>query len=68
MRSLLHYSQNPIAVTIQAEQFGGSRLFDLFGGGEFPSFDADGTLTLTLGTQSFYWLHVGTPSSDGGRQ
>ena len=35
------------------------RLYDLFGGGDFPSVDEDGTLTLTLGTQSFYWLHLG---------
>ena len=62
------FAQNPVAVTIQAEQFAGSRLFDLFGGGEFPPFAEDGSLTLTLGTQSFYWLHIGTPSFAGGRQ
>ena len=62
------FAQNPIAVTIRAEQFAGSRLYDLFGGGEFPSFDADGTVTLTLGTQSFYWLHIGATSIAGGRQ
>ena len=32
---------------------------DLFGGGEFPAVDADGRVTLTLATQSFYWLHLG---------
>ena len=26
---------------------------------EFPTVGDDGTITLTLGTQSFYWLHVG---------
>ncbi|MEK6344494.1 MAG: hypothetical protein V4737_11750, partial [Curtobacterium sp.] len=33
--------------------------YDLFGGSVFPSFDEHGSVTLTLGTQSFYWLHVG---------
>jgi maltose alpha-D-glucosyltransferase/alpha-amylase len=61
------FAHNPVSATIMAEQFAGSALFDLFGGGEFPSFGEDGSLTLTLGTQSFYWLHVGTPSFAGGR-
>jgi maltose alpha-D-glucosyltransferase/alpha-amylase len=55
------FAHNPISVTIQAEQFAGSHLFDLFGGGEFPTVGEDGTITLTLATQSFYWLHVGSP-------
>jgi maltose alpha-D-glucosyltransferase / alpha-amylase len=65
---VFNFAQNPIAVTIRAEQFAGARLYDLFGGGEFPSFDADGAVTLTLGTQSFYWLHVGSTGIAGGRQ
>ena len=45
----------------------GVRSYDLFGGGSFPSFDDDGKVTLTLGTQSFYWLHVAPrPAPDGG--
>ncbi|MBK4346883.1 maltose alpha-D-glucosyltransferase [Lacisediminihabitans changchengi] len=55
------FAHNPIAVTIKAEQFAGSHLFDLFGGGEFPTVGEDGSITLTLATQSFYWLHVGSP-------
>jgi len=55
------FAHNPISVTIQAEQFAGSTLFDLFGGGEFPTVGDDGAITLTLATQSFYWLHVGSP-------
>ena len=55
------FAHNPISVTIQAEQFAGSHLFDLFGGGEFPTVGDDGSITLTLATQSFYWLHVGSP-------
>lgn len=61
------FAHNPVSVTITAEQFSGSALFDLFGGGEFPTFGEDGSLTLTLATQSFYWLHVGTPGFVGGR-
>jgi maltose alpha-D-glucosyltransferase/alpha-amylase len=53
------FSHNPISVTISAESIAGASLFDLFGGGQFPSVAEDGSLTLTLGTQSFYWLHVG---------
>jgi len=55
------FAHNPISVTIQAEPFAGSHLFDLFGGGEFPTVGDDGSITLTLATQSFYWLHVGSP-------
>ena len=61
------FAHNPISVTITAEQFAGSTLYDLFGGGEFPALSDDGTITLTLGTQSFYWLHVGSSSPAGGR-
>jgi maltose alpha-D-glucosyltransferase / alpha-amylase len=61
------FAHNPVSVKIHAEQFAGSALYDLFGGGEFPPFGEDGYLTLTLGTQNFYWLHVGTPSNAGGR-
>ena len=49
----------PVAVTIEDAGLAGTRLYDIFGGGVFPSFDEDGSLTLTLGAQSFYWLHCG---------
>jgi maltose alpha-D-glucosyltransferase/alpha-amylase len=55
------FSHNPVSVTIQADEFAGSALFDLFGGAEFPTINEDGSVTLTLATQSFYWLHIGTP-------
>lgn len=55
------FAHNPIAVTVQAPEFAGAKLTDLFGGAQFPPFDEDGTLTLTLGTQSFYWLRVDRP-------
>jgi maltose alpha-D-glucosyltransferase/alpha-amylase len=53
------FSHNPVAFRIEDDQMAGTRLYDLFGGAVFPSFDADGALTLTLGAQSFYWLHCG---------
>ncbi len=61
------FAHNPVAVTITAPEFAGSHLFDLFGGGEFPQVSEEGTVTLTLGTQDFFWLHVGSPSPVGGR-
>jgi len=53
------FAHNPVAVQIDLAGFSGAQLYDLFGGGPFPMVDADGKLTLTLGTQSFYWLHLG---------
>ncbi|WP_403025079.1 maltose alpha-D-glucosyltransferase [Salinibacterium sp. GXW1014] len=53
------FAHNPISVTIKADDLAGAPLVDLFGGSEFPAFDDSGSLTLTLGTQSFFWLHVG---------
>ena len=61
------FAHNPVSVTIDASKFAGEALYDLFGGGQFPSVSEDGTLTLTLGTQSFYWLHVGEAHFAGGR-
>ncbi|WP_181435100.1 MULTISPECIES: maltose alpha-D-glucosyltransferase [unclassified Curtobacterium] len=55
------FAHNPTAVTITAPEHAGLPLYDLFGGGSFPSFDEDGKVTITLGTQAFYWLHVGRP-------
>jgi maltose alpha-D-glucosyltransferase / alpha-amylase len=53
------FAHNPVAVQIDLQDFAGAPLYDLFGGGPFPSVGVDGMLTLTLGTQSFYWLHLG---------
>jgi maltose alpha-D-glucosyltransferase / alpha-amylase len=61
------FAHNPVSVRIEAAGFGGSRLYDLFGGGEFPQIDEDGTVNVTLATQSFYWLHVGEPRYPLGR-
>jgi maltose alpha-D-glucosyltransferase / alpha-amylase len=53
------FAHNPVSVTLQAPGLAGTRLYDLFGGSVFPSFDENGSLTLTMATQSFYWLHCG---------
>jgi maltose alpha-D-glucosyltransferase/alpha-amylase len=54
------FSHNPAAVEIDlGSDNAGAPVYDLFGGGEFPTVGADGKLVLTLATQSFYWLHVG---------
>jgi maltose alpha-D-glucosyltransferase/alpha-amylase len=56
---IFSFAHNPIAVTIDAPDLAGASLVDLFGGGQFPSVGDDGSLTLTLGTQDFFWLRVG---------
>ncbi|MFT4122732.1 MAG: maltose alpha-D-glucosyltransferase [Microbacteriaceae bacterium] len=50
------FAHNPVSVQIDLSDYGGPALFDLFGGAPFPPIGEDGTLTLTLATQSFYWL------------
>ena len=55
------FAHNPVSVTIDASDFAGSATWDLFGGGEFPTVGDDGSLQITLGTQSFFWLHLGSP-------
>jgi maltose alpha-D-glucosyltransferase/alpha-amylase len=52
------FSHNPISVEIDATVIAGAGLTDLFGGGQFPAVGDDGKLTLTLGTQDFFWLRV----------
>jgi maltose alpha-D-glucosyltransferase/alpha-amylase len=52
------FSHNPVSVTIDAKAIAGSTLTDLFGGSPFPTVPEDGQLTLTLGTQDFFWLRV----------
>jgi maltose alpha-D-glucosyltransferase/alpha-amylase len=61
------FAHNPVSVTITDPENPGEVLYDLFGGGEFPSIGDDGRLNLTLATQSFYWLHVGGAHFAGGR-
>ena len=52
------FAHNPISVTLDAPEFAGRTLYDMFGGAEFPTVAGDGRFTLTLGTQNFYWLHI----------
>jgi maltose alpha-D-glucosyltransferase/alpha-amylase len=52
------FSHNPVAVTLEAPELAGGTLYDLFGGAQFPTVAEDGRFSLTLGTQSFYWLHI----------
>jgi maltose alpha-D-glucosyltransferase / alpha-amylase len=53
------FAHNPVAATIDVTGFEGAPLWDLFGGADFPGVDENGHVTLTMATQSFYWLHVG---------
>lgn len=55
------FSHNPVSVSIDLTGDEGVTPYDLFGGGAFPTVADDGVLTLTLATQSFYWLHLGEP-------
>ncbi|WP_030143408.1 maltose alpha-D-glucosyltransferase [Mycetocola saprophilus] len=57
------FAHHPTPVTITDPSLAGRRVRDLFGGATFPSFDEDGTLNLTMGSQSFFWLHVSRPSA-----
>lgn len=52
------FAHNPVSVTIRAPGLESRGLYDLFGGGRFPEVGDDGEVTLTLGTQNFFWLHV----------
>jgi len=61
------FAHNPTSATITLDPAdAGAELFDLFGGAKFPTVDADGSVTLTLGTQSFFWLHIERPAAGVG--
>jgi maltose alpha-D-glucosyltransferase/alpha-amylase len=61
------FAHNPVAVEIDMSDYTGDTLYDLFGGGQFPTVSGEGIVTLTLATQSFYWLHIGESHFTGGR-
>ena len=61
------FAHNPVSVEIAVDGYESATTFDLFGGARFPDIAEDGTVTLTLGTQSFYWLHLGDSHFAGGR-
>lgn len=53
--SFAHY---PTTVTVTLpDGVSGNRVTDLFGGATFPA-AVDGTMTLTLGSQGYYWLSL----------
>jgi maltose alpha-D-glucosyltransferase/alpha-amylase len=52
------FSHNPVSVELDVDVIAGASLTDVFGGGAFPSVPTAGPLTLTLGTQDFFWLRV----------
>lgn len=61
------FAHNPVAVRIEVgEEFAGQPLYDLFGGAEFPAVGDDGVATLTMGSQGFFWLHLGEARFQGG--
>lgn len=56
------FSHNPVSVDLELPDHAGAALRDVFAGAQFPDVSADGSITLTLGTQGFYWLRL-TPLS-----
>jgi maltose alpha-D-glucosyltransferase / alpha-amylase len=53
------FAHNPTSATIDlGERDAGAGLYDLFGGAAFPTVDTQGSVTVTMGTQSFFWLHI----------
>ena len=62
---IFSFAHNPVSVTVDLPGLEGRALSDLFGGSAFPAIGEDGRLTLTLGSQNFYWLHVGERSVAG---
>jgi maltose alpha-D-glucosyltransferase/alpha-amylase len=53
------FAHHPTTATIDVDaRFAGATLSDVFGGAEFPAVGSDGRVTLSLGTQGFYWLAV----------
>ncbi|WP_432547456.1 maltose alpha-D-glucosyltransferase [Kineococcus sp. SYSU DK004] len=52
-------SDNPQAARLRLPDHAGAAVRDLFGGASFPAVDADGCLTVTLGSRGFYWLGLG---------
>ena len=53
------FAHHPTTATLTLDgRHAGSRLRDVFGGGAFPGVGENAQVTLTLGTQGFYWLAV----------
>ena len=56
--SVSNLSPTPQSVTLALPDHVGARTEDVFGGGRFPTVREDGTITLTLGSRTFFWLSV----------
>ncbi|MGL5858284.1 MAG: maltose alpha-D-glucosyltransferase [Angustibacter sp.] len=54
-----NFAHNPQAATLRLPDHAGAPLRDLFGGAGFPDVRDDGTVTLSLGSRDFFWLHLG---------
>ncbi len=53
------FAHHPTTATLTLDaQHAGARLRDVFGGGQFPGVGENAQVTLTLGSQGFYWLAV----------
>lgn len=56
---IFSFAHHPTTVTVSLpEGHAGAGLRDIFGGASFPAVSDAHTVTLTLGTQGFYWLAV----------
>jgi len=53
---VFNLSQNPLATVLDLPEFAGRGLRDIFGGQPFPSVGTDGTLSLTLAGNGYFWL------------
>src|SRR5690606_27560869 len=55
---IFSFAHTPVAARISLEGHAGAGVFDLFGGGRFPSVSEDGALEVTLGARGYYWLRL----------
>lgn len=59
MLCVFSFAHHPTTATITlGARHAGARLRDVFGGGSFPGVGENAQVTLTMGTQGFYWLAV----------
>ncbi|WP_159573510.1 maltose alpha-D-glucosyltransferase [Curtobacterium sp. 18060] len=58
------FAHAPVAVEVQLPGDEGATLRDVFSGAAFPAVSGSGGLSLTLGTQGFYWLTIESAHHD----
>ncbi|WP_417234865.1 maltose alpha-D-glucosyltransferase [Arthrobacter sp.] len=61
---IYNLSQHPVATELDLPQYAGRGLRDIFGGTVFPPVADDGRLSITLGSQGFFWLRLRSARSD----